>query len=108
MKPKTKNEKSPITSTQTNELIRTKPEEPTTLDNNSKALLAVLARARNDSNFLSRLAQNPAAALKGYDLTSKEKAALSSGDIRWIESKIGILDEPLRNWFTARLAQERW
>ena len=79
------------------------------LDRGGKALLAVLAKARDDSGFLARLAESPAEALKGYDsLTAEEKAALSSGDIRWIESKIGGLDEPLRTWLSARLAQEKW
>ena len=94
--------------TQIDELIRTKLEEPTTLDNGSKALLAVLAKARDDGNFLVRLAENPAEALKDYDLTSEERAALSSGDIRWIESKLGVVDDPLRTWLTARLTQEKW
>jgi len=93
---------------QIEELIRAKLEEPAMLDRGGKALLAVLARARDDSRFLARLAEDPAEALKHYDLTSEEKAALSSGDIRWIESKLGVLDEPLRTWLTARLSQEKW
>jgi len=94
---------------QIEELIRAKLEEPALLDRGGKALLAVLAKARDDSGFLSSLAENPADALKVYDnLTAEEKAALSSGDIRWIESKLGLLDEPLRTWLTARLAQEKW
>jgi len=93
---------------QITELIRAKLEEPAALDTGGKALLDVLSRARDDSDFLARLAENPAQALEGYDLTSEEKAALSSGDIRWIESKLGTLDEPLRTWLSARLAQEKW
>ncbi len=93
---------------QITELIRVKLEEPAALDRGGKALLAVLAKARDDSNFLAKLAEDPAQALEGYNLTSEEKAALSSGDIRWIESKLGTLDEPLRTWLTARLAQEKW
>jgi len=93
---------------QIDELIRIKLEEPVMLDRGGKALLAVLSKASNDGNFLARLAENPDQALKGYELTSEEKAALSSGDIRWIESKLGTLDEPLRAWLTARLAQEKW
>jgi len=46
--------------------------------------------------------------LNDYDLTSEERAALLSGDIRWIESKLGTLGEPLRTWLTARLTQEKW
>jgi formate transporter len=93
---------------QIEELIRVKLEEPAMLDRGGKALLAVLAKARDDSGFLAKLAEEPAEALKDYDLTSEEKAALASGDIRWIESKIGVLDEPLRTWLTARLARENW
>jgi len=94
--------------TQLAELIEAKLKEPAALDTGGKALLSVLSRARDNSSFLAKLAENPEQALEGYDLTSKEKAALSSGDIRWIESKLGTLDEPLRTWLTARLAQEKW
>ena len=94
--------------TQIAELIRAKLEEPAALDTGGKALLAVMGKARDDSSFLAKLAENPEQALEGYDLTSEEKAALASGDIRWIESKLGILDEPLRTWLNGRLAQEKW
>ncbi len=93
---------------QLEELIRTKLEEPLALDTGGKALLAVLAKARDDSNFMARLTEKPDEALNDYDLTTEEKAALLSGDIRWIESKLGTLDEPLRAWLTARLTQEKW
>jgi len=94
---------------QIEELIRAKLEEPALLDRGGKALLAVLAKARDDGHFLARLAEDPAEALKDYgNLTAEEKAALSSGDIQWIESKLGTLGEPLRTWLTARLAQEKW
>ena len=93
---------------QIDEIIRAKLEEPAMLDRGGKALLAVLAKAREDSKFLARLAENPAEALKDYDLTSEEKAALSSGDIKWVESKLGTVEEPLRTWLTARLTQEKW
>ena len=61
------------------------------------------------SRFLfDRASEKPDQVLKDYDLAPEDKAALSSGDIRWIESRIGTLDEPLRTWLTARLAQEKW
>ena len=90
------------------ELISNKLREPAALDTGGKAILAVLGKARDDTNFLARLAEDPEQTLKDYDLTSEEKAALASGDIRWIESKLGTLDKPLRTWLTARLAQEKW
>ena len=93
---------------QLDEIIQAKLQNPAALDTGSKALLSLLSKARDDSNFLSRLAENPDQAFKGYNLTPEEKAALLSGDIRWIESRLGVLDEPLRTWLTARLAQEKW
>ena len=73
-----------------------------------KAVLAVLDRAAQDNAFFARLAENPAEALKEYDLTPDEKAAIASGDIRKIESWVGKLDERLRKWLIARLQQEKW
>jgi len=78
------------------------------IDTETKALISVLARARDDTKFLTKLADNPNQALKAYNLTSEAKAALESGDIRWLESRVGTLDEPLRTWLTSRLTQEKW
>ena len=73
-----------------------------------RAVLAVLDRAAQDNGFFARLAENPAEALREYNLTEKEKAALMSGDIRKIESWVGKLDERLKQWLIARLTQEKW
>jgi len=73
-----------------------------------KAVLAVLDRASQDNAFFARLADNPVEALKEYDLTPEEKAAIASGDIRKIESWVGKLDERLKKWLIARLQQEKW
>lgn len=73
-----------------------------------KPVLAVLDRAAQDNKFLAQLAENPVEALKNYDLTAEEKAAIGSGDIRKIESWVGKLDERLKTWLIARLAQEKW
>jgi formate/nitrite transporter len=78
------------------------------LDVETKALISVLARARDDTKFLTKLADDPHKALKAYNLTPEAKAALESGDIRWLESRVGTLDEPLRTWLTSRLTQEKW
>ena len=74
-----------------------------------RAVLTVLDKAAKDNAFLARLAENPAEALKEYSLTDQEKAAISSGDIRKIESWAGKkLDERLQKWLIARLQQEKW
>jgi formate/nitrite transporter len=77
-------------------------------DMETKTLISVLARARDDTRFMAKLSENPNRALKAYNLTPEAKAALESGDVRWLESRVGTLDEPLRTWLTSRLAQEKW
>jgi len=74
-----------------------------------EAILAVLARAADDSKFLARLADNPHEALSEYyTLTQEELAALASGDIRKIESWVGKLDKRHATWLWCRLSQEKW
>ena len=73
-----------------------------------KVILSVLGRAAEDNAFFARLAEHPAEALKEYNLTWEEKAAIGSGDISKIESWVGKLDERLKKWLIARSQQEKW
>ena len=74
-----------------------------------ETMLAVLARAADDSEFLARLAENPAEALSEYYiLTAEELAALASGDIKKIERWLGKLDKRHATWLWCRLSQEKW
>ncbi len=74
-----------------------------------EAVLAVLARAAEDSQFLAELAENPTRALAGYySLTHEELAALISGDVRKIEGWLGKLDKRHATWLWSRLSQEKW
>ena len=74
-----------------------------------EAILAVLARAADDSQFLARLADNPNEALaEYYTLTREEVAALVSGDIKKIEGWLGKLDQRHATWLWCRLSQEKW
>ena len=74
-----------------------------------EAILQVLARAADDSQFLARLADNPNETLaEYYTLTHEEMAALVSGDIKKIESWLGKLDERHATWLWCRLSQEKW
>jgi len=74
-----------------------------------QAILAVLARAADDSEFLARLAEKPGEALaEYYTLTHEELAALISGDIKRIESWVGKLDKRHATWLWCRLSQEKW
>ena len=74
-----------------------------------EAILAILARAADDSRFLAQLSDNPAEALSEYyTLTKEELAALASGDIKKIESWVGKLDQRHATWLWCRLSQEKW
>ena len=74
-----------------------------------EAILAILARAADDQEFLARLAANPSEALSEYyTLTHEELAALASGDIKKIEEWVGKLDKRQATWLWLRLAQEKW
>ncbi len=79
------------------------------IPNRREAILAILAKAADDAEFLSRLCANPAEALHGYyHLTSEEVAALASGDIKKIEEWCGKLDKRHATWLWCRLSQEKW
>ena len=74
-----------------------------------EVILAVLERAAEESEFLARLAEDPNEALaEYYTLTSEERAALASGDIKKIEGWVGKLDKRLATWLWCRLSQEKW
>jgi hypothetical protein len=75
---------------------------------NAAEILRVLDRAARDDRFIAQLTFNGSEALREYDLTDEEKAALLSGDIRWIEARVGKLDARLRTWLDCRLQQEIW
>ncbi len=73
-----------------------------------ETILKVLRKAADDYVFLAQLADDASRALESYDLTSEEKAALSSGDVRWIENHVGKLDSSHMTWIKCRLEQEKW
>jgi hypothetical protein len=73
-----------------------------------EAIIEILGRAADDHKFLAKLADNPANVLKDYNLTSEERAAVASGDIKRIEAWCGKLDKRLSTWIWCRLQQEKW
>ena len=75
---------------------------------NTEEILQVLNRAASDDNFIAQLTYQGSQALRGYNLTSEERAALLSGDIGWIEARVGKLSPRLRTWLECRLGQEMW
>lgn len=77
-------------------------------DLNGKEILRVLDRAASDNGFIAQLTYRGSDALQGYHLTNEAKAALVSGDIRWIEAHVGKLSARLSTWLWCRLQQEIW
>jgi len=73
-----------------------------------KDLIEVLERASQEDQFIAQLTEQGSKALEGYNLNWGEKAALVSGDIQWIENRIGKLTETQKIWLNCRLQQERW
>jgi hypothetical protein len=77
-------------------------------DVEAKEILKVLRQAATDDRFIARLTEQGNKALKGYALSQRARAALLSGDIRWIEARVGRLNARLRTWLDCRLEQEIW
>jgi len=71
-------------------------------------VLELLARASADDRFLAQLSDDFRFAVRDYDLTEEEKAALASGDIRRIEDHVGPLKPSLRRWLDCRVQQDRY
>ena len=75
---------------------------------NRRAILLVLERAAGDDGFMNKLIEEGSRALADYELSWEEKAALISGDLGWIEARVGSLTERQKTWLNCRLQQERW
>jgi hypothetical protein len=78
-------------------------------DVNGEEILRALERAAEDDGFIAQLTYRGDEALQRYNLTCQEEAALLSGDIGWIEARLGKrLSRRLRTWLDCRLQQEIW
>ena len=75
---------------------------------NKEVVLAVLERAAGVDKLICQLTDDFTEAVKDYESTCEKHAALFSGNVRWIETHIGRLDNRLRTWLNCRLRQERW
>lgn len=73
-----------------------------------KDVVGVLKKAGHDDSFIEELTYHPKEALKNYNLTKDERIALITGDIQWLETYMGKLNEELRTWINCKLAQEIW
>lgn len=68
----------------------------------------ILNRASRDNDFWIALLDKGSQALAEYRLSERAKAAIVSGDIRWIEKNIGKLTDEQFKLLERRLQQEKW
>ena len=71
-------------------------------------VLKVLDRADKDNDFVANLFYYGTEALEEYNLTSAEKLAILTGDIKWLEHNIGELGPSQKRWLEQRLSTEIW
>jgi DNA-binding NtrC family response regulator len=71
-------------------------------------VLQILDRTADDPDFLDRLYVEGSNALKDYDISSEAKAAIVSGDVKWIEENVGKLTEKQMLALVQRLETEIW
>jgi DNA-binding response OmpR family regulator len=73
-----------------------------------REVLEVLNRTAEDTEFWSDLMGNGSNALNGYQLSSEAKAAIASGDLKWINQNVGELTQKQLMFIYKRLEREAW
>jgi ActR/RegA family two-component response regulator len=73
-----------------------------------REVLAVLGRTADDMHFWSELMENGSAALADYRLSYVAKAAIASGDLKWINENVGELTQKQLKFIYKRLEREAW
>jgi len=67
-----------------------------------------LNRTAEDSDFWTDLMENGSSALQEYQLSSDAKAAIVSGDLKWINENVGELTQKQLMFIYKRLEREAW
>jgi ActR/RegA family two-component response regulator len=73
-----------------------------------REVLGVLSRTAEDMDFWRDLMENGSLALADYPLSSEAKAAISSGDLKWINENVGELTQKQLMFIYKRLEREAW
>ncbi|MGD8387466.1 MAG: response regulator [Desulfobacteraceae bacterium] len=73
-----------------------------------REVLRVLNRTSEDRAFWRELMENGSQALDGYQISLEGKAAISSGDLRWINENIGELTQKQLRFVLKRMEREAW
>jgi DNA-binding NtrC family response regulator len=73
-----------------------------------REVLAVLGRTAEDPQFWTDLMEKGSTALADYRLSSQAKAAIASGDLKWITENVGELTQKQLMFIYKRLEREAW
>jgi FixJ family two-component response regulator len=73
-----------------------------------RQVVQVLNRTAEDDDFWSDLMTNGSKALADYPLSSEAKAAVASGDLKWINENVGELTQKQLMFIYKRLEREAW
>ncbi len=71
-------------------------------------VLQVLERTNRDVKFASNLLEGDSSALDAYDLSWEARAAIISGDLRWLRKNVGKLTDEQMIFVNKRLQREAW
>ncbi len=97
---------------QNTSITRQKNLSPLDPENNKsiqkREVLSVLNRTSEDEDFWVYLMEEGSAALEDYSLSSEAKAAIASGDLKWINENIGELTQKQLMFIYKRLEREAW
>jgi FixJ family two-component response regulator len=73
-----------------------------------REVIQALDRAAEDRDFWRDLWVNGSEALEGYHISNEAKAAIVSGDLRWINENVGELTQKQLMFIYKRLEREVW
>jgi DNA-binding response OmpR family regulator len=73
-----------------------------------RQVIEVLNRTSEDMDFWRDLMEKGSDALESYHLSSEAKAAIASGDLKWINENIGELTQKQLIFIYKRLEREAW
>jgi len=73
-----------------------------------REVIQALNRTAEDGDFWRDLMENGSVALEGYHLSSEAKAAIASGDLKWINENVGELTQKQLMFIYKRLEREAW
>ncbi|RLC30428.1 MAG: response regulator, partial [Deltaproteobacteria bacterium] len=73
-----------------------------------REVLKVLNRTSEDEGFRVNLMEKGSLALEEYTLSDEAKAAIASGDLKWINENVGELTQKQLMYVFKRLEREAW